>query len=664
MENILRQYILEKKHRALRTVYDYDFAKEYSRMGLCYEERVARKFETICAMEKPVLLPGEKICFLRTVKASRGVITPMEKKKASEGSTPEYFHEFGHVSNMAPDYAYILKNGFVELYDKTDDYGRRMLDALFALTDKYKAEAERVGDAALAEVLTQVPRYPARTLREALQFIRIITFALRLEETNHVTCGRFDKYIYPYYQNDVKNGVITKDEAYELIVDFFLSFNKDTDMYAGVQQGDNGQSMMLGGLCDGREIFNDVTVMALKASLENLMIDPKINLRVSSKTPIEVFELGTELTKAGLGFPQYSNDDIVIPTLIKMGYDPVDAENYVTAACWEFIIEGVGMDIPNIGALSLPEVIDAAMHKSLKDCKTFEQFKECVKEQFEIFTKDYDTTYKNLAFAPCPLTSVCVHSTDLRKGGKYNNFGIHGTGLSTAADSLTAIKKHVFDDKTITADELIKAVDADFEGYSELLHTLRYDTPKMGQNDDYADQNGVFLLDTFSKTLATKKNEYGGIYRAGTGSAMFYLEHASQMGASPDGRRKGEPFSANYSPSLFAKTGGPMSIIASFTKPDLSKTCNGGPLTLEFDGGMFDSPESISKVARLVKSFIDMGGHQLQLNAVNPEALRDAQIHPEKYEQLIVRIWGWSAYFTELDRGFQDHVIARQEYTI
>ena len=186
----------------------------------------------------------------------------------------------------------------------------------------------------------------------------------------------------------------------------------------------------------------------------------------------------------------------------------------------------------------------------------------------------------------------------------------------------------------------------------------------MGQNDDYADESGVFLLDAFSKTLEGRKNEYGGVYRAGTGSAMFYLEHAAKIGASPDGRRKGEPFSANYSPSLFAKVGGPMSVIASFTKPDLAKTCNGGPLTLEFDGGMFASEESISKVARLVKTFIDRGGHQLQLNAVNPEALRDAQINPEKYEQLIVRIWGWSAYFTELDKGYQDHVIARQEYTV
>lgn len=664
MKETLRSYILQKKHRAERRVLDIDFAEQYCREGLSLDERVARRFETVCAAERAVLLPDESICFMRTVIARDGVVTEREKELTRNGKPRGYIHEFGHVSNMAPDYAYILKNGFAALYDKTDDYGRRMLDALFALTDKYRAAALDAGDTALAEVLAQVPRYPARTLREALQFVRIITFALRLEGTNHVTVGRFDKYIYPYYEQDIKSGVITKEEAYALIVDFFLSFNKDTDLYLGVQQGDNGQSMVLGGLCDGREIFNDITVMSLKASRENLMIDPKINLRVSSKTPIEVYELGSELTKAGLGFPQYSNDDIVIPTLIKWGYDPKDAENYVVAACWEFIIEGVGMDIPNIGALSFPAVIDRVMREQLEASPDFDSFCGHIKNEINARLDAFEAEFKNLKFAPCPLTSLCVHSKDLRLGGKYNNFGIHGTGLSTAADSLTAIKKHVFDDKTLTARELIQAVDRDFEGEPGLLHTLRYGTPKMGQNDSYADDSAVFLLAAFSDAMQGRKNEYGGIYRAGTGSAMYYLWHAAELGASPDGRRKGEPFSANYSPSLFARTDGPMSIIASFTKPDLAGVCNGGPLTLEFDGGIFDCDESIGKVARLVKSFIEHGGHQLQLNAVDPAALREAQVDPEKYSQLIVRIWGWSAYFTELDKSYQDHVIARQEYSI
>ena len=161
-----------------------------------------------------------------------------------------------------------------------------------------------------------------------------------------------------------------------------------------------------------------------------------------------------------------------------------------------------------------------------------------------------------------------------------------------------------------------------------------------------------------------KKNCRGGIYRAGTGSAMFYLWHANEIGASPDGRRKGEPFGTNYSPSLYAKIPGPVSILESFTKPDLVDAMNGGPLTLEFSSSMFASEESIRKIALFVKAFVDKGGHQLQCNSVSLSDLKQAQITPERYRHLIVRIWGWSAYFVELDKEYQDHVIARQSYQL
>ena len=156
----------------------------------------------------------------------------------------------------------------------------------------------------------------------------------------------------------------------------------------------------------------------------------------------------------------------------------------------------------------------------------------------------------------------------------------------------------------------------------------------------------------------------GGSFRAGTGSAMYYLWHANEIGASADGRRKGEPFGTNFSPSLFAKINGPFSVIKSFTKQDFADAVNGGPLTLEFHQSLFTDEESIEKVGMIVKSFIDRGGHQLQLNAVNVEKLKDAQKHPENYKQLVVRIWGWSAYFVELDKEYQDQVIARQVYSV
>jgi formate C-acetyltransferase len=145
---------------------------------------------------------------------------------------------------------------------------------------------------------------------------------------------------------------------------------------------------------------------------------------------------------------------------------------------------------------------------------------------------------------------------------------------------------------------------------------------------------------------------------------MFYLWHAAEIGASPDGRRKGEPFGTNFSPSLFARIDGPFSLISSFTKPELKDAINGGPLTVEFASSMFSDSESVKKVAMLVKAFIGMGGHQIQLNTVNLDVLRDAQENPELHRQLVVRIWGWSAYFVELDREFQNHVMKRKEYSL
>ena len=145
---------------------------------------------------------------------------------------------------------------------------------------------------------------------------------------------------------------------------------------------------------------------------------------------------------------------------------------------------------------------------------------------------------------------------------------------------------------------------------------------------------------------------------------MYYLWHANEIGASPDGRRNGEPFGTNYSASLFAKIRGPLSVIQSFTKPDFTENINGGPLTLEFASSMFNDKESVKKLAALVKAYMDMGGHQMQLNAVNTEMLKAAQENPEAHRQLVVRIWGWSAYFVELDQEYQDHVLRRQQYQV
>lgn len=663
MDKKLYEYIVSKKHHAYRKDHPEiaNTAEKFSSEGLSPKERMTRRFEMLCALEEPVIFEGERICFVRTVKEIPDCFTEAEW---AEIKKKHYIHESGYMSNLSPNYERAIKSGLLELREAADEYGQRIIDAIFDLSDRYRAEAKRQGRDDLAAVLERVPRYGATSFYEALQFFRIIHFSLWLEGDYHVTVGRFDQYMYPYLEADMQKGLYTEESALELLEDFFLSFNKDSDLYFGVQQGDNGQSMVLGGVdAEGKEAFNLLSELCLKASGNLLLIDPKINLRVGKNTPLEVYKLGSELTKAGLGFPQYSNDDIVIDGLKRLGYSETDARDYVVAACWEFIIPKCGADVANIAALSFPRIIDVCLHRDLKSCDSFEEFMSCVREEIRLKSEAICDGIKDLWFVPSPFMN-CLIDGGVYDGAKYNNFGIHGTGLATAADSLAAISKYVYSEGSIEKDSLIEAVDSDFEKHGEILPILRYEAPKTGTDNELADGMCRDLLASFGKALEGKKNCRGGVFRAGTGSAMYYLWHANEIGASPDGRRKGEPFGTNFSPSLFARINGPYSVIKSFTKPDFSKAINGGPLTMEFAASMFEGEDSIEKIAMLVKAYIDMGGHQMQLNAVNTEKMKDAQIHPELHRSLVVRIWGWSAYFVELDKEYQDHVMRRQQYAM
>jgi pyruvate-formate lyase len=447
---------------------------------------------------------------------------------------------------------------------------------------------------------------------------------------------------------------------------FLVSFNKDSDLYTGMQQGDNGQSLVLGGLNpDGTDSYNLLSDMCLRASMELKLIDPKINLRVHKNTDLSIYEKGTHLTKQGLGFPQYSNDDIIIPALCAWGYDEKDAFNYVVAACWEFIVPDVAMDIPNLGALSFTEAMLRALY-SRNDWNGFEELMDCVHQQINIMAQELTDSVKNIYMEPSPLMYLlckgCVQSgRDIGRGSKYNNYGIHGTGLSTAVDSLAAIKKYVFEEQSVTMEKLLAALENDFQGNEELLNKLRYSQWKMGNDIDEVDELACKLLDWFADALEGKRNDRGGIFRPGTGSAMYYIWHSRDVQATPDGRRRGEALACNYSPSLFSRCKGPVSIIKSFTKPNLKRVANGGPLTIELHDTVFRNKDSIRKVAMFVKSYMAMGGHQMQLNAINRERLIDAKKHPNNYRNLIVRVWGWSGYFVELDEVYQDHIIERTE---
>lgn len=587
----------------------------------------------------------------------------------------------GGVGNLTLNYPYVFSVGMDVLLDRVNmklnscaDDKRELYEAMrdaiitsLSLSDKYRDYAKANGATKLYEALCQVPHKPAESFYQACVFMKFIHFTLRCNGNDHLTLGGFDKYMLPYFEADLARGV-SEDELFELLEEFFITLNLDSDLYFGIQQGDNGMSMVLGGRdVNGNDRYNRLSELCIKASTELCLIDPKINLRVDKNTPISRLEFATELTKKGLGFPQYCNDDVVIPGLIKLGYSPEDAHDYTVAACWEFIIPNKGCDWPNAERVNFPRAVEKAVREHLCECESFDEFilavKKCVADECHTIAGNMI----NRRLSPSPYLSVFVddcieRGLDVSMGGAiYNNYGAHGVGVSTAADSIAAVKAAVFDDKKCSGKELIEALAADFEGYSELRNYL-LSCAKMGNNDDSVDCYADVLLDVFSDVFSQYKNIHGGVLRAGTGSAMEYILSAANVGATPDGRRAKTAFGSSFSPSPVARLRGPLSCIRSFTKHDLTNVINGGPLTMEIHDNTFRYADGVKKVAALVKAFIDLGGHQMQLNSINRDVLLDAQKHPENHKNLIVRVWGWSGYFNELDTNYQDHIISRTEF--
>lgn len=628
--------------------------------------------EAWLSCEEPYFQPEDRIGFNRS-KCIGATYTRENGQKISLSGT----------GNITPDYETMLTKGMVqtraEVIERQENCRKEQkvfydavllsLNSALVFAERYREAAKEASMTELYQALCRVPHQSARTLHEACVFMKFILFTLRCGRNDHMTLGRFDQYMRSYYESDLKNGK-TREELLELIEEFFISINYDTDLYFGQQLGDNGQSMVLGG-CDreGKDAFSDFSKLCMEASLELNLIDPKINLRVNKDTPIELLEFGTLMTKQGLGFPQYNNDDVVIPGLVKSGYSLEDARDYTVAACWEFIIPGKGMDWPNVRTLNFPKIVAEAVNDGLIDCDSFEELMKLVEARIEPECDRLliSANVRERGYSPYLSVYVrgCLESgRDVSEGGAiYNNFGFHGAGISTAADSLAAIKEVIYEKQEYTKEELLEALACNFEGYNELRNRL-LSCPKMGNNVSVVDDIASDLMSMFSNCLKGKKNKFGGIIRPGTGSALEYIRAASAVPATADGRRAGEPYGSSFSPSLECKLKGPFSCIKSFTKHDMTEIINGGPLTLEIHSSAFRGDEGVKKVAQLVKTFIEFGGHQLQLNAVNRETLLEALEHPEQHKNLIVRVWGWSGHFTELERKYQEHIIKRTEFTM
>ena len=670
-----------------------DLVAECDQERLSWPRRMARLTRRMCEAERVVIEPDERIAFTRTVTTIPAVYSARDEAALAVGRT---LHEGGLINNVCADWGLVLRQGLLGRRRVARETRGRMasagnaaavefldaaietIDAVLALAARYATEARRIGKLDIAAVLEHVPAEPPRTFHEALQAVRLLHAVVWLSGHHHVGLGRLDQYLWSYLACDLADRTLDIAAAEELLAEFFIALNRDSDLYPGIQQGDNGQTITLGGLTrDGAAAVNPLTWMALRVARDVGLIDPKVNLRITGETDLALLELATDLTRKGLGFPQYANDDVVIPALAAHGYELEDARDYTVAACWEFIIPGRGMDVVNIGAVSFPAAADVAVREGLAHGASFEAI--LTRTGAEIGRQVHERTapYERLLWAPAPYYSVLMTGAleagvDHGEGARYRNLGIHGAAAASAADALAAVHRHVFERADVDPAELLAALEADFVGHEALRRRLADESPRVGLNEPAADDLARLLYDRLADACEHEYPQSGAIVRPGTGSAMYYLWLARGrdgrplaepvVGATADGRRRGDPFGANLAPTPGTRLRGPMSVLQSYAAIDYRRVCNGGPITLELSASVFADGESIRKVALLVRTFARLGCQQLQLNALSAERLRDAKAHPEKHRDLIVRVWGWSGYFCELAPEYQDHVISRHLY--
>ena len=682
----LKRNVMDRKHHQYRRDAELVFTPAELQSATTGDVWESLVFGKRCQAEQPVIPAGENLVFTRSVRKFLNVPPAPAYQGKCMGIYP---------SNICADWASSLEQGLL---------GRRAvaeaglskyaadpaavaflraaiatIDAVLELAARYADAAREQGRTDLAEMLRQVPARAPRNLREALQSLKFMHSCLWLC-SNHVGLGRFDQYLLPYYRRDIAGGQLTPTAAEELIAEFFISLNKDTDLYPGVQPGDNGQSLMLGGVTrTGESAVNELTWMVLRVSRAVNMIDPKINLRIDRHTDPELLHEAAKLTRCGLGFPQYCNDEVIIPALVKHRYALADARDYSVAACWEFVIPGRGMEVPNINAVSFPAAVDLAIRARLGR-GSFADLEKAVAANISAQVKDYLAAKQNITdFLSNPYYSVLMtccleRGKDINHGGcDYYNYGIHGSGSANAADALLVMKKLIYEEKTVCAGEIVDAIWRNWEGHEPLRQQIIDSEEKVGNYCADADELLKKLFDWFADACeAIADNGRGGIVRPGTGTAMFYVWLGDPnwrgleptVGATADGRKVCDYFSSSLAPAPGIKSAGPLAVLQSFAQIDYSRICNGGPITMELSDTVFRQEEDLTKVAALVQIFVRLGCQQLQMNVLNRQILEEARRHPEAHRNLIVRVWGWSGYFVELAPEYQEQIINRNCYLV
>ena len=580
------------------------------------------------------------------------------------------------------------------------------LKAVIAYAHRYAAlareKADRTDDPdekerldTIAKNCSRVPEHPPETLAQALQLFYFLHLVRFIEYTSVGIGVRFDKVFGPYYENDLKNGSITEEGAIELIQLLWVKIQELGMMYSPTLSAVYGgvaliQSITLGGTdSKGNDITNKMTYAILEAAKRMRTPEPTICLRVHDKTPKELISKALDVIQSGIGYPSFFNDESMLPLLKRWKVPLEDGRDYAISGCVYLEIPGKNVTRKAYGGINLPLALTYALRQG-KNYLTGEQtgaptpdpltFASVVDvmdayiEQIRFFFSrqvKIENTCQTLyeKYLPRPYLSALIQGCiekgqDCRKWGYASPIASKSIvlGPSNVADSLAAIQKNVFEDKKVTMEELLKALEANWVGY-ENIRQLMLNAPKFGNDDDYADQIAAEVHHRTAAAMEESKNRFGESVRGdGSGISATYSAGAI-VPATPDGRRAGEPLAdATLSPVFGADCDGPTAVLKSASKISTEKSYN-HLLNQKFSPSVLDEGHKDKFIAYL-QAWKDLGINQIQFNMVDRETLLDAQKNPKQHSDLLVRVAGYSAYFVDLSEGLQDSIIARTEQTL
>ncbi len=538
----------------------------------------------------------------------------------------------------------------------------------------------------IAEVCDRVPANPARTFHEALQSC-YFAWVLTMWENPYAggqSLGRLDQYLYSYFAADIEAGRITAEAAQELIDCCLIKFNHAPPVAA----------ITVGGVgADGNDATNELSYMFIEGMMHTRLSQPYFSVQVHSQMPDALLTKACQLTTLGCGHPEFINNDVLVAQALARGdtggpnVTLADARSAAPIGCLEMGIPGKDSGYLYFGQPNLASCLDLVMtngHRRSdnrvtgvetgdpKQFKTFEDVREAYQAQVAFMRRNIQIEGNRkeqaiVEFTPTLFESAliegCIEKGLCREhGGAHYNFNIGGAALgsSDAGDSLTAIKKLVFDDATITMEQLCDALDGDFEGNEDILN-LCLEAPKFGNDDEYADEEVAWVLHQWVTEFTKLKNMRGG-YGSPGGSVMgSYAPAGKMVGALPSGRRAATPLADAASPSPGKDVEGPTSVLKSVGKVDNVEILGGIILNMRLDPAIFRDGD-VQRLKGLIRAFIDEQIYHVQINVVSSATLRAAQKEPEKYLDLTVKVAGYNAFFTQLGRPLQDSIIARTEY--